>query len=30
MREECLICNAPLEYLQEDVMMECAVCHKKE
>lgn len=30
MKEECLICRAPLEYLQEDVLMECAVCHKKE
>lgn len=30
MREECLICSAPLEYLEEDVLMECAVCHKKE
>ena len=30
MSEECLICGAPLEYLQEDVEMECAVCHKKE
>ena len=30
MGEECLICKAPLEYLQEDIEMECAVCHKKE
>lgn len=30
MREECLICKAPLTYLNEDIMMECAVCHKKE
>lgn len=30
MKDECLICGAPLEYLQEDVLMECAVCHKKE
>ena len=30
MKEECLICKAPLEYLQEDVEMECAICHKKE
>ena len=29
MKEECLICKAPLEYLQEDVEMECAICHKK-
>lgn len=30
MKEECLICRAPLEYLNEDVLMECAICHKKE
>ena len=30
MKEECLICKAPLEYLNEDVLMECAICHKKE
>ena len=30
MQEECLICKAPLEYLDHDEMMECAVCHKKE
>ena len=29
MEEECLICRQPLEYLEEDVLMECAVCHKK-
>ncbi|MDO4988223.1 MAG: DUF5714 domain-containing protein [Synergistes sp.] len=29
MKEECLICNAPLEYLNEDVRMECAICHEK-
>lgn len=28
--EECLICKAPLEYLVQDQMMECAICHKKE
>ena len=28
--EECLICKAPLEYLTEDEVMECAICHKKE
>ena len=28
--EECLICKAPLEYLESDVRMECAICHKKE
>ena len=30
MEEECVICKAPLEYLEQDRMMECAVCHKKE
>ena len=30
MKEECLICKAPLEYLETDELMECAVCHKKE
>jgi len=30
MREECLICKAPLEYLLEDEWMECAICHKQE
>lgn len=30
MKEECLICNALLEYLEKDELMECAVCHKKE
>lgn len=30
MKEECLICNAPLEYLEKDELMECAVCHKIE
>ena len=30
MAEECLICKAPLEYLEEDVMMQCALCQKKE
>ncbi len=30
MKEECLICKAPLEYLKEDIVMECAICHKKE
>ncbi|MBR3165279.1 MAG: SAM-dependent methyltransferase, partial [Lachnospiraceae bacterium] len=29
MNEECLICGAPLEYLQEEVLMECFFCHKK-
>lgn len=30
MKEECIICEAPLEYLEIDETMECAVCHKKE
>ena len=30
MKEECLICSSPLEYLNENIEMECAVCHKKE
>ena len=30
MNDECLICKAPLEYLENDEMMECAICHKKE
>ena len=30
MKEECLICKAPLEYLEADVFMECAICHKQE
>lgn len=30
MKEECLICKAPLEYLQEDVLMECSICHRSE
>lgn len=30
MKEECLICNAPLEYLEKDTAMECVVCHKTE
>lgn len=29
MNEECLICKAPLEYLENDEVMECAFCHKK-
>lgn len=28
--EECLICGAPLEYLPQDTMMTCVLCHKKE
>ena len=30
MKEECLVCNVPLEYLEKDELMECAICHKKE
>lgn len=29
-KDECLICRAPLEYLETDELMECAICHKKE
>ena len=29
-KEECLICKAPLVYLQQDEIMECALCHKRE
>ena len=28
--EECLICGAPLEYLEQDALMECVLCHKQE
>ena len=30
MKEECLICKAPLEYLEKDELMECAICHRRE
>ena len=30
MNEECLICKSPLTYLENDELMECAICHKKE
>ena len=30
MKEECLICKAPLEYLEAYTLMECEICHKKE
>ena len=30
MREGCLICGAPLEYLHTDEEMECVLCHKKQ
>lgn len=29
MNEECLICKAPLEYLESEIPMECEVCHRK-
>jgi len=29
MGEECLICKGALEYLQEDIEMECEICHKQ-
>lgn len=28
--EECLICGAPLEFLDEDIEMECAICRTKQ
>lgn len=28
MKNECLICGSPLEYLKEDTLMECSVCHQ--
>ncbi len=30
MNDECLICGAPLRYLENDRQMECVLCHKKE
>jgi len=30
MNDECLICGAPLKYLENDTEMECVLCHKKE
>ena len=30
MNEECLICKAPLEYLDTDQVMKCELCHKKQ
>ena len=30
MKDECLICGAKLQYLENDIEMECALCHKKE
>ena len=30
MKDECLICKAPLVYLNTDELMECAICHTTE
>ena len=30
MKEECLICKAPLVYLDREKQMECVICHKIE
>ncbi len=30
MNEECLICKAPLKYLETEKVMECELCHKKQ
>lgn len=30
MAEECIICKAPIEYLSNDMEMECSICHKIE
>ena len=30
MKSECLICKAPLEYMERDILMECVLCHKRE
>lgn len=30
MNEECLVCKAPLEYLDTNEIMECAICRKKQ
>ena len=30
MNDECLICKAPLRYLEIDELMKCAIFHKKE
>ncbi len=30
MGDECLICKAPLEYLDAEIFMECEICHNKE
>ncbi len=30
MKDECLICGAPLEYLENEIGMQCALCRKNE
>ena len=30
MKDECLICGAPLRYMETETEMECVLCHKKE
>lgn len=30
MSEECIICGARLEYLEQEIPMECAICHRRE
>ncbi len=30
MKDECLICGAPLRYFEKEEQMECSLCHKKE
>lgn len=30
MKEECIVCKAPLVYLNKDELMECVLCHKNE
>ena len=30
MQDECLICGAPLKYLENETLAECFLCHKKE
>ncbi|MBE6645226.1 MAG: SAM-dependent methyltransferase, partial [Ruminococcaceae bacterium] len=30
MKDECLICGAPLKYSEKDEQMECAICRRKE
>ncbi len=30
MSEECMICKAPLHYLENDKIMKCTICHKEE